>query len=132
MGVRVLDAVYVSLVTVARLGFGDVVPRDGWLRIAVPVQALLREIGVLQADLRFVHLNAHLAMKALLTDAQGGKLEILSFCPRFERSGRMYRPVAYCRIVTPVAGSPRLRVRLAPTKNWGDPEVARTRRTAES
>lgn len=36
-----LDAVYLSLVTVATLGFGDVVPSADWLRIAVPVQALI-------------------------------------------------------------------------------------------
>jgi hypothetical protein len=37
---EVLDALYVSLVTISTLGFGDVVPRDGWLRIAAPLQAL--------------------------------------------------------------------------------------------
>ena len=35
------DALYVSMVTVATLGFGDIVPTEEWLRIAVPVQALL-------------------------------------------------------------------------------------------
>jgi len=36
-----LDALYLSMVTVATLGFGDIVPTDEWLRIAVPLQALL-------------------------------------------------------------------------------------------
>jgi hypothetical protein len=36
-----LDALYLSMVTVATLGFGDIVPTQEWLRIAVPVQALL-------------------------------------------------------------------------------------------
>jgi hypothetical protein len=36
-----LDAVYVSTVTLATLGFGDIVPAADWLRIAVPVQALI-------------------------------------------------------------------------------------------
>jgi hypothetical protein len=36
-----LDALYLSMVTVATLGFGDIVPTEEWLRIAVPVQALL-------------------------------------------------------------------------------------------
>ena len=36
-----LDALYVSMVTVATLGFGDIVPTEEWLRVAVPVQALL-------------------------------------------------------------------------------------------
>lgn len=54
-----------------------------------------------------------------LEAADGSALEIHDFAPRFERSGRMYRPVAYIRIVRPVAGAPRLRVRLAPMKNYG-------------
>ncbi len=36
-----LDAIYLSLVTLATLGFGDVVPDAGWLRVAVPLQALI-------------------------------------------------------------------------------------------
>ncbi len=36
-----LDAVYLSTVTLATLGFGDIVPAADWLRIAVPVQALI-------------------------------------------------------------------------------------------
>ncbi len=37
---------------------------------AEPVRALLDEIGQLQAELRFAHLNAHLAMKAILSEHQ--------------------------------------------------------------
>jgi hypothetical protein len=36
-----LDGLYLSLVTLATLGFGDIVPVDGWLRVAAPVQALV-------------------------------------------------------------------------------------------
>ncbi|MFV9632725.1 potassium channel family protein [Mycobacterium neumannii] len=35
-----LDSVYLSLVTVATLGFGDILPTSPWLRIVVPLQAL--------------------------------------------------------------------------------------------
>jgi GH15 family glucan-1,4-alpha-glucosidase len=49
----------------------------------------------------------------------GSAVEIRDFCPRFERSGRMYRPVAYVRIVRPVAGTPRLKVTLRPMKDYG-------------
>jgi Ion channel len=38
---RVLDAVYLSTVTLATLGFGDIVPQAGWLRVVVPMQALI-------------------------------------------------------------------------------------------
>lgn len=35
-----LDSVYLSLVTLATLGFGDILPTSPWLRILVPLQAL--------------------------------------------------------------------------------------------
>ena len=54
-----------------------------------------------------------------LEAADGSAVEITDFCPRFERSGRMYRPVAFVRIVRPVAGVPRLEVTLRPMKNYG-------------
>ncbi len=54
-----------------------------------------------------------------LEASDGSAVEILDFCPRFERSGRMYRPVAYTRIVRPISGNPRVRVVLKPTKNYG-------------
>jgi len=37
---------------------------------AEAMQPVLQTIGALQADLRFVHLKAHLAMKTILTEAQ--------------------------------------------------------------
>ncbi|WP_431961830.1 potassium channel family protein [Actinacidiphila sp. bgisy160] len=36
-----VDAVYVSLVTLATLGLGDIAPTAGWLRIAGPLEALV-------------------------------------------------------------------------------------------
>jgi len=56
---------------------------------------------------------------SLHTDALGNAVEVIDFCPRFERTGRSYRPVAFARIVRPVSGSPRIRVRLRPTCGWG-------------
>ena len=61
-----------------------------------------------------------------LTDADGGAVDILDFCPRFSRSGRTYRPVAFVRIVRPVAGAPRLKVELNPATNWGSADAERT------
>ncbi|MBB5984451.1 glycoside hydrolase family 15 protein [Sphingobium lignivorans] len=62
-------------------------------------------------------------------DAAGNAIEVTDFCPRFFRSGRMYRPVAFARIVRPVAGSPRIRVRLRPARNWGASDPGHTRGT---
>ena len=53
------------------------------------------------------------------TDAAGNAIDVIDFCPYFRRLGRSYRPVAFARIVRPVAGSPRIRVSLRPTCGWG-------------
>lgn len=60
-------------------------------------------------------------------DSAGNAIEVVDFCPRFFRSGRMYRPVAFARIVRPVQGSPRIRVRLRPAHDWGAQDPERTR-----
>src|ERR1043165_2838689 len=36
-----LDSVYLSLVTVATLGLGDIAPAEGWLRLISPLEALI-------------------------------------------------------------------------------------------
>jgi GH15 family glucan-1,4-alpha-glucosidase len=61
-----------------------------------------------------------------LTDADGAVAEVFDFCPRFEKSGRTYRPVAFVRIVRPIQGAPRLRVLLDPATNWGGKSAERT------
>ena len=37
---ELIDSLYLSLVTVATLGFGDIVPTSPWLRVAAPLEAL--------------------------------------------------------------------------------------------
>lgn len=60
-------------------------------------------------------------------DQNGNSIEVTDFAPRFKRDGRMYRPTAFVRIVRPLAGSPRIRVRLRPAANWGATRAASTR-----
>ncbi len=61
-----------------------------------------------------------------LTDADGAVVEVFDFCPRFEREGRMYRPVAFLRIVRPIVGAARLKVWLNPATDWGAADAERT------
>ncbi|MBV1691368.1 glycoside hydrolase family 15 protein [Novosphingobium sp. G106] len=61
------------------------------------------------------------------TDGHGNAVEVTDFAPRFHRNGRTYRPTAFARIVRPVAGSPRIRVRLRPSRAWGSARAERTR-----
>ena len=58
-------------------------------------------------------------LRTRLYGAKGKGMEITDFCPRFERIGRMYRPVAFLRIVRPVAGAPRVRINLAARRRLG-------------
>lgn len=51
-------------------------------------------------------------------DAPGGRVRVIDFAPRFERHGRIYRPVQLIRIVEPVSGSPQIRVRCEPVLGW--------------
>ncbi len=60
-------------------------------------------------------------------DDQGNVIEVVDFCPRYRGEGRVYRPVAFARIVRPISGSPRIRVRLRPARHWGGDDAPRTR-----
>ncbi|MGK6318499.1 glycoside hydrolase family 15 protein [Sphingomonas sp. DT-204] len=60
-------------------------------------------------------------------DRQGNAVEVIDFCPRFRRNGRTYRPVAFARIVRPIQGSPRIRIRLRPARDWGAESAPTTR-----
>ncbi len=73
--------------------------------------------GQTSASQRYIRNTPHLL--TTLEAKDGSAIEILDFCPRYERSGRMYRPVAYVRIVRPISGNPRIKVVLSPTKNYG-------------
>jgi GH15 family glucan-1,4-alpha-glucosidase len=91
------------------------IPRGEW-RISVENQ-----VSAEQSYLRNTPI-----LTTRLTDADGGVAEIFDFCPRFERSGRMYRPVAFVRIVRPLEGAPRVRVMLNPATGWGGRDAERT------
>ncbi len=54
-----------------------------------------------------------------LYDDHGSAVEISDFAPRFKQLGRMYRPIMVVRQIKPVIGSPRTRVRVRPTSDYG-------------
>ena len=72
------------------------------------------------------HYERNTAILVTRIEAEDGSaVEIRDFCPRFESSGRMYRPVAWVRNVRPVSGNPRLRVVLKPMRDYGA-DIAQT------
>ena len=61
-----------------------------------------------------------------LFSANGSAVEVTDFCPRFERHGRMFRPQMLVRRLRPLAGTPRICVRLRPSSGYGAQRPATT------
>ncbi|CAL1239399.1 glycoside hydrolase family 15 protein [Candidatus Methylocalor cossyra] len=54
-----------------------------------------------------------------LYDQHGAAVEITDFAPRFVRYERMHRPQRLIRLLKPLHGTPRIRIRLRPTQDYG-------------
>ena len=65
-------------------------------------------------------------LRTVLTAADGAAVEILDFAPRHLKHSRIYRPLAFARVIRPLNGSPRIRVRLRPAADWGARLAERT------
>jgi pentatricopeptide repeat protein len=72
-----------------------------------------------QADIRQSYVHNTPVLRTVLTDEDGASVEILDFAPRHRKHSRTYRPLAFARIVRPLVGAPRIRVRLRPSADWG-------------
>jgi GH15 family glucan-1,4-alpha-glucosidase len=82
-------------------GFSDVMLRDeaGWSQAYVANTAIVETVG---------------------SDTHGHKLKITDFAPRHERYGRSFHPPLIVRRIEPIAGRPRIRVRMRPTFRNGE------------
>lgn len=58
-------------------------------------------------------------LQTLLGNADGARVRIIDFCPRFRQFGRNFRPVMMVRIIERIAGHAVLRVRLRPSQHYG-------------
>ena len=54
-----------------------------------------------------------------ITDARGAVVEITDFAPRFRQHGRMFTPMMLVRQIRRMQGSPRICLRVRPTRNYG-------------
>ncbi len=81
-------------------GFMDVVLRD----LSTTRQAYLGNSAILETR---------------LIDASGGEVRILDFAPRFRLYGRNFRPRTLVRRIEPVAGRPRIAIRVRPSFGYG-------------
>lgn len=66
-------------------------------------------------------------VETLLHDDNGGTVRITDFVPRFKQFGRIFRPLTIVRRIEPIAGAPRIRIRLRPTYEYGSRVPERTR-----
>lgn len=58
-------------------------------------------------------------LRTVLTAGDGAQVEIIDFAPRHPKHSRTYRPLAFGRILRPLHGAPRIRMRLRPSAGWG-------------
>ena len=77
----------------------------------------IRLDGLARVEQRYLRNTAVLV--TTLHDGAGSALEVTDFSPRFKQHGRTYRPVMVLRQLRPVAGIPRIRIRLRPTGQYG-------------
>ncbi len=70
------------------------------------------------ADQAYVRNTA--ILRTVLADRHGNSAEVLDFAPRLHNLNRIYRPWAFFRLIRPLSGTPRIRMKLRPTGNWGE------------
>ena len=59
-------------------------------------------------------------VETILRDIHGNALRVLDFCPRFRLYGRIFRPPMLVRRLEPLAGRPRVTVRVRPGFGYGE------------
>lgn len=69
-------------------------------------------------------------LKTVLRDRSGAALEIIDYCPRFQHYGRYFHPATVIRLVRPLSGDPRIRLRLRPMRDYGQARCERTQGTS--
>ncbi len=83
-------------------GFCDVVLAD----LAIAKAAYVRNTAIVETELE---------------DRHGGRVRVTDFAPRFSRFERIFRPPQLVRRITPLAGLPRVTIRVRPTHLYGQP-----------
>ncbi|MFZ5784393.1 MAG: glycoside hydrolase family 15 protein [Pseudomonadota bacterium] len=90
----------------ALLGGDD--PQHGFMDVLVA--------GAKESRQRYLH---NTAILETTIEGSSGTVRVIDFAPRFRRFGRMFRPPMIVRRLEPVAGRPRVTVRLRPTFGYG-------------
>ncbi len=70
------------------------------------------------AETRQAYMRNTAILETVLVASDGSSVRITDFCPRFNARGRVFRPMSLVRIVEPLAGRPRVRIRLNPSQQY--------------
>lgn len=73
------------------------------------------------------HYEANTAILRTVLHGETGSVEIIDFCPRFRARGRSFRPQMIVRLIRPLEGWPRVRIRIRPRFNWAETAPTITR-----
>lgn len=79
-----------------------------------------------QASIEQAYIRNTAVLRTVMTDARGASVEVLDFAPRHLKHSRIYRPIAFARVVRPLSGAPRITIRLRPSADWGARRAAQT------
>jgi GH15 family glucan-1,4-alpha-glucosidase len=74
-------------------------------------------VDQIECELRYERNTAILESHA--RDAHGNAVRITTWCPRYMRQGRLYRPTMLIRRVEPLSGRPAVKITLRPASNYG-------------
>ncbi|THD42959.1 MAG: glycoside hydrolase family 15 protein [Bradyrhizobium sp.] len=72
-------------------------------------------------EVKTQYLRNTAVVETVLTDSRGGSVRVTDFAPRFDLFGRIYRAPQIVRRIEPIAGLPRITIRVRPTCNYGQP-----------
>lgn len=72
-----------------------------------------------QVDTRVGYLRNTAILESVSTDQDGNAVRITDFFPRFRRFERVFHPPQFIRRIEPVAGLPRITIRVRPTFDYG-------------
>ena len=78
-----------------------------------------------QVDAASSYVRNTAIVETILKDSQGGIVKVTDFMPRFKQYERIFRPSQIVRRIEPLAGLPRITIRVRPTHDYGKPVTER-------
>jgi len=82
----------------------------GWFDVALDGETSARQAYVPNTAILVTQLAA----------ADGSEVEIVDFAPRWKMHGRLFHPMSIVRTIRPLAGTPRITLRLRPLTGYGE------------